>query len=87
MNPNFLLFIFYTPLSPPPSPPARGQPARSFTLSDSALHPAGRSRYDVIWAKGCVNTALTLGMDLSGGAGQGNRERDCAGIESNMRRL
>lgn len=49
--------------------PARGQPARSFTLSDSAMHPAGRSLYDVIWAKGCVNTALTLVIDLLGGLG------------------
>nr|XP_020450297.1 protein FAM172A isoform X4 [Monopterus albus] len=45
------------------------QPARSFTLSDSMMHPAGQHLDDVIWTKGCVNTAVTLVLDLSIGLG------------------
>lgn len=50
-------------LSPFPLSAGR-QPARSFTLSDSVMHPAGQRLDDVIWAKGCVNTAVTLVLDL-----------------------
>lgn len=51
------------------------QPARSFTLSDSVMHPAGQSLDDVIWAKGCVNTAVTLVLDLSIGLGWRTEKR------------
>lgn len=51
------------------------QPARSFTLSDSVMHPTGQSLDDVIWAKGCVNTAVTLVLDLSIGLGWRTEKR------------
>lgn len=51
------------------------QAARSFTLSDSAMHPAGQRLDDVIWAKGCVNTAVTLVLDLSIGLGWRTEKR------------
>lgn len=37
----------------------------SFTLSDGIMHPVDWSLYDVIWAKGCVNTAMSLVLDWS----------------------
>lgn len=51
------------------------QAARSFTLSDTVMHPASQSLDDVIWAKGCVNTAVTLVLDLSIGLGWRTEER------------
>ncbi|XP_036954649.1 cotranscriptional regulator FAM172A homolog isoform X1 [Acanthopagrus latus] len=69
-----------TPLDPmlpdcPRVSAAGRQPARSFTLSDSVMHPQGQSLDDVIWTKGCVNTALTLVLDLSIGLGWRTEKR------------
>lgn len=84
-----IFFFFLFNLTPPPSLclsvsplPAGRQPARSFTLSDSVMHPQGQSLDDVIWTKGCVNTALTLVLDLSIGLGFENREEDCVGLRA-----
>lgn len=67
---DFFLYLTSPPLVVSVSPPLVGrQPARSFTLSDSVLHSAGQSLDDVIWAKGCVNTAVTWVLDVSIGLG------------------
>lgn len=63
------LSVSVSPLS------AGRQPARSFTLSDSVMHPVGQRLDDVIWAKGCVNTAVTLVLDLSIGLGWRTEKR------------
>lgn len=86
----FKIRIYPLHLTPPPPIPmvvscslsvsvspfsAGRQPARSFTLSDSVMHPVGQRLDDVIWAKGCVNTAVTLVLDLSIGLGWRTEKR------------
>lgn len=54
---------------------AKQQPARSVIVSGNVRCTAALSLYDVIWAKGCVNTALTLVLDLSIGLGWRTEKR------------
>lgn len=54
---------------------AKQQPARSVIVSGNVRCTTALSWYDVIWAKGCVNTALTLVLDLSIGLGWRTEKR------------
>lgn len=53
--------------------PAGRQTARTFTPSNSEMHPADQSLDDVICAKGCVNTIHDLGLRFVNRAGEQRR--------------
>lgn len=75
---TLFFFMWLHPLSASLARCAERQPARSFAHCDSvdaSSGPAGQRADDVIWAKGCVNTAVTLVSDLSIGLGLRTEER------------